>query len=125
MSREAANAFMTILSKDEKLRRDLTSHLAAAGDALAATAEFARRSGFEVEPGDLAVEPAPDSGQLNDAQLDTVSGGGIVIEERPADRAGANPRRGVRIVDSKSGKPGVAIQQPGGGASKGIIIVGG
>lgn len=105
MSKTAAMSFMDKVRGDAAIQSALADSVAAAKDPIAATCEYARARGFEVEPGDLRIVPQR-SEELGDGELDAVSGGTF---------AGLSSR-GIIIIDAYSGLGG-------GGSEKGIIII--
>lgn len=105
MSKTAAMSFVEKVQNDESMQSALAASVEGAEDPIAATCEYARAHGFEVEPGDLRVVPQR-SEELGDADLDAVSGGTFT----------SLSSRSIIIINSFSGLSD-------GMAAKGIVVV--
>lgn len=75
MTTQAIDAFRKQVSSDQGLRNEFASAYAAGASALAA---LGRRHGFEFSEAEAAA--AMKDGELSEAQLDLVSGGGPKIQ---------------------------------------------
>ena len=112
MSETGAQKFMEGVEQSQQLQDALNADLAGAQDPVAATIDFARRHGFDLDPQDLSLQAPPQQNELSEDDLDEVVGGLRNLSAHAINGNSLGGERGIIIINGHT-------------ASKGIIVIDG